>query len=198
MDKIYKTDASITKDILGQDRGTITMLAGAIDNSKIEMYLTLDAFRKFTLNLIPKAKLEFEVTSDINILKVTTDKDISPLKKGDTITFLFEDGCYFKSRFEHGRIPYGREVLNIVQISNLQLWELTQKRVIKIKLNSALEMVYDFIDKPNEQYENENEGQLLLQLVCNNLVGIKKILLKIGETPSYDEAQEIYPFGLIE
>lgn len=198
MGNIYKTEASITNDIMGRDRGIITMLSGAIDNSKINMYLTLDDFRKFPLNLIPKAKIEIEVTSDVNILKVTTSKDVSPLKKGETIIFLFDDGCYFNSRFETGRIPFGREVLNFVLLTNLQLWELTRKRLVQIKICSALEMVYDFIDKPNEQYENENDGQILLQLACNNLVGIKKVLLNIVDVQTFEENNESYPFGLIE
>lgn len=63
-----------------QSRVTIIILAGAIGKFRIEMYLTLDAFRKFTFHLIPKAKLEFEVTRYRHF----------PILNGETTTFFLK------------------------------------------------------------------------------------------------------------
>ncbi len=199
MNKIYLTDASITKDLLGRDKGIITRMAGAIDYSAIEMYLTIESFRKFPNHLIPKAKLEFEVTPSLNIVKVTTNKDISPLKKGDFLTFIFDDGCYIRYKFGTGRISKtGGEVLNFAYLTNLQLWEFTQKKLVQIILSSALETNYDFINKPNGQYQNQSEGQLLIQIVCNNLIGIKKILLNIIDVKEDNPNETNNPFAFLE
>lgn len=158
MADILNTETSIIKDLYGNPKAKITRLSGGVGVSEIILYFTLEAFRKFPINLIPKLKIEFIVDKRLNMLSFTTSKDISPLKKGETVVFHFEDNTYFQQKFNFGRSQYGNEVKNYLFITDLELWHLTQVRLSHILMNSALERTYDFINIPNAQYSNEIEG----------------------------------------
>ena len=177
MSNIYQTEASLTKDVSGNTIGIITKLAGAVDNSIIKLYLNNPDFRKFEINFIPTLNIELRVYKSYNAFIFEAQKNISPLKKGETIVFYFEDGTYFEKKFTTGRIDNGKFVKNLCSISNIQFLQLIETKLSHIKIRGGLEITYDFINIKNNQYSNVSEGRELFRIICERLAGIKRLII---------------------
>jgi hypothetical protein len=173
---IYDTEATIihtlTKKVV-----KITKLSGQIGNGEIKLFLALDDWKKISLDFLPSLSIQFEVDEDSNLIILnSSNKDISPLKKGDLFRIYFEDESFIEKKFEVGRIQSGKNVMNIVPLNDLELLNLSQSTLSHVETFSGLKIPYEFTENENKQYSNSLEGKKLFQIICEKIVGLKSIL----------------------
>lgn len=180
--KIFDTEATIV-DELNNEIGKITKLSGQIGQSEIKLFLALEDWKKFSLEVIPTLSIEIKVNKNLSFLIITSsNKDISPLKKGDLFTIYFNDESYIQKKFENGRNQFGKNVVNYIFFSDLELISLYQNTVKFVETFSGLKIPYEFTDIKNHQYSNSLEGQKLFQIMCIRITGVKLILKKQDDT----------------
>lgn len=176
IENIYNTEASIITEN-SKEVGKITKLSGQFGQSEIHLYLALEDWQKFPINLIPTLSIEFKVTKETNILIVcSTNKEITPLKKGDVFSIIFEDESFLEKKFLGGRIQSGKNVKNLMILSDLELISLTQNFVKRIETFSGLKMPYEFTKLENKQYPNPTDGKRLFKIMSERITGIKLLL----------------------
>ena len=176
--RIFETEASIIIKN-GTLKGEITKLAGIIDSKGVFLYLGLEDWKKFDSTILPNIQIILSVQKDVNLLTVkSSNKDISPLKKGDRINFLFDNGLQIEKTFEVGRVLNGKSVINLFALSDIELISLSENIIDKIIITSALSMPYEFYNKKTSQYDNIKEGKELFQIMSSRIVEIKTIILK--------------------
>jgi hypothetical protein len=125
MRNIFDTEASVVKE-LSNEVGKITKLAGQTGNGEIKFYLALDDWKKFSIDFLPTLSIEFKIDKNSNFIIVnSTNKDISPLKKGDLFSIYFEDESFIEKKFEVGRIQSGKNVMNIILLNDLELVKIS-------------------------------------------------------------------------
>ena len=173
---IFDTEASVVKE-LSNEVGKITKLAGQTGNGEIKFYLALDDWKKISIDFLPTLSIEFKIDKNSNFIIVnSSNKDISPLKKGDLFSIYFEDESFIEKKFEVGRIQSGKNVMNIVLLNDLELVKLSQSTLSHVETFSGLKIPYEFTENENKQYSNSSEGKKLFQIICEKIVGLKSIL----------------------
>ena len=173
---IFDTEASVVKE-LSNEVGKITKLAGQTGNGEIKFYLALDDWKKISIDFLPTLSIEFKIDKNSNFIIVnSSNKDISPLKKGDLFSIYFEDESFIEKKFEVGRIQSGKNVMNIVLLNDLELVKLSQSTLSHVETFSGLKIPYEFTENNNKQYSNSSEGKKLFQIICEKIVGLKSIL----------------------
>jgi hypothetical protein len=176
MRNIFDTEASVVKE-LSNEVGKITKLAGQTGNGEIKFYLALDDWKKFSIDFLPTLSIEFKIDKNSNFIIVnSTNKDISPLKKGDLFSIYFEDESFIEKKFEVGRIQSGKNVMNIILLNDLELVKISQSTLSHVETFSGLKIPYEFTENENKQYSNSSEGKKLFQIVCEKILGLKSIL----------------------
>lgn len=175
---ILQTEASVITES-GKEYGKITKLSGAIGGREIKLYLALEEWKHFPIDLLPTIAITFKVDAKSNFLIINSShKDISPLKKGDTFTIYFDDNSFIEKQFIIGRTLSGKVVTNIIVLSDLELIQLSQVLINNIVTESAIKMPYQFIDVSNSQYSSTVEGKKLFKIICERIIGVKELLLK--------------------
>ena len=181
---IFDTEASVVKE-LSNEVGKITKLAGQTGNGEIKFYLALDDWKKISIDFLPTLSIEFKIDKNSNFIIVnSSNKDISPLKKGDLFSIYFEDESFIEKKFEVGRIQSGKNVMNIILLNDLELVKLSQSTLSHVETFSGLKIPYEFTENENKQYSNSSEAKKLFQIICEKIVGIKSILSKSNKNSS--------------
>ena len=116
--------------------------------------------------------IEFKIDKNSNFIIVnSSNKDISPLKKGDLFSIYFEDESFIEKKFEVGRIQSGKNVMNIILLNDLELVKISQSTLSHVETFSGLKIPYEFTENENKQYSNSSEGKKLFQIVCEKILG---------------------------
>jgi hypothetical protein len=173
---IFDTEASIVQE-LSKEVGKITKLAGQIGNGEIKFYLALDEWKIISIDFLPTLSIEFKIDKNSNFIIVnSSNKDISPLKKGDLFSIYFEDESFIEKKFEVGRVQSGKNVTNIILLNDFELVKLSQSTLSHLETFSGLKIPYEFTENENKQYSNSSQGKKLFQIICEKIVGLKSIL----------------------
>ncbi|MGV8880474.1 MAG: hypothetical protein ACOH2A_15760 [Sphingobacteriaceae bacterium] len=173
---IYNTEASIIEES-SKKVGKITRISGQVGQSEIKLFLGLEEWRQFSIDLLPTLSIEFKVDGNSNFLIIgSTHKEISPLKKGDVFSIIFEDESFIEKKFEVGRFQSGKIVKNLIILNDLELIALTQNLVKNVETFSGLKIPYEFNNIANIQYSNTSDGKKLFQIMSQRITEIKLIL----------------------
>lgn len=190
---ILDTEASIVQE-LSNEVGKITKLAGQIGNGEIKFYLALDDWKKISIDFLPTLSIEFKIDKNSNFIVVnSSNKDISPLKKGDLFSIYFEDESYIEKKFEVGRIQSGKNVINIILLNDLELGKLSQNTLSHIETFSGLKIPYEFTENENKQYSNSSEGKKIFQIICEKIMEIKLILIDSNNNLTLSQKSVVAP-----
>lgn len=182
--KIYDTEAEI-KQNLSREVGIITKLSGKIGNGELKLYIASADWKKLPLSFLPTLSFEFELDNKYNFIIVrSSNKNISGLKKLDSLKICFEDGNFIEKKFGVDRSLKGNNVHNVISLTDLELKTLSENKVSGVETFSGLRIPYEFTENENEQYANAEEGKQLFKIVCGKLVEINLILKKTNTNDS--------------
>jgi hypothetical protein len=174
---IFETEATIVHE-QSKEVGKITKLAGDFENTEIKLFLAHEGWEKISIDFLPTLSIKFEVDNESNFVKInSSNKVISPIKKGDSLTIYFEDGSFIERKFEAGRIQSGKNVSNLIVLNDLDLIILSQNKISHFETFSGLKFEYRFTEIENIQYSKSSEGKELFQIICKKIMDVK-ILLK--------------------
>jgi len=190
---IFDIEASIVHK-LSKEVGKITKLSGRIGNGEIKLFLALDDWKKFSIDFLPSLSIEFEVDKDSNLIILnSSNKEISPLKKGDLFRIYFEDESFIEKKFEVGRIQSGKNVKNIIFLNDVELTRLSHNTISHIETFSGLKIPYEFTEIENKQYSNSTEGKKLFQIICEKIIGIKSLLTNSNKNLTSSQKSVVAP-----
>lgn len=186
---ILQTEASIVTEF-GKECGKITKISGAVDHSDIKLYLSLEDWKRFPIHLIPSLSIALKVDVKSNFLIVTSsNKDISPLKKGDTLTIYLDDNSIIEKKLLVGRTISGKIVTNIIILRDLELIQLSQALVNSLVMKSEIQMPYEFTNVSNNQYSNTLQGKELFKIISERIISVKKLLINKSTDNEHDSMQ---------
>jgi len=177
---IENTEASIVPGIIGKHCGKITKLAGMLGEDKLKLYITSEEYNKLPLVLIPYLSFGLSVDVSYNHFAADCNNLTTPIKKGDSIIFCFEDKTMMKIVFPTGGLSSSGVRKNFAIISDLELSYLWSNKVEKVKVQNnknGISLNFEFASQGNDQYENIEQGKRLLQIMAKRLVGAKSLLL---------------------
>lgn len=170
--KIYDTEASVVQK-LSKEVGKIIKLSGKIGNGELKLFIASADWKKLPVNLLPTLSIEFELDNKYNFIIIrSSNKNVSGLKKGDSLKICFEDGNFIEKKFGVDRSLNGISVHNIISLTDLELKTLSENIVSGIETFSVLRIPYEFTEVTNEQYANSAEGKQLFKIICEKLVDI--------------------------
>ena len=182
--KIHDTEASIVQH-LSREVGKITKLSGKIGSGELKLFIASDDWKKLPLSFLPTLSFEFELDNKYNFIIVrSSNKNISGLKKLDSLKICFEDGNFIEKKFGVDRSLKGNNVHNVISLTDLELKTLSENKVSGVETFSGLRIPYEFTENENEQYASAEEGKQLFKIVCEKLVEINLILKKTNTNDS--------------
>ena len=163
--------------------GEITELSVNITKSGVKLFLDIQDWEKKSLDCL---LIEFEVDKDSNFIIVnSSNEDISPLKQGDLFTFYFEDGSFIEKKFGVGRIHTGKNIRNIVCLTDIELAKLGRNTLSHIETFSGLKIRYEFSDIIiNKQNLNNLKVKKLFKIISETINEVNLILINSNESIS--------------
>ena len=161
--------------------GEIAELSVNITKSGVKLFLDIQDWEKKSLDCL---SIEFEVDKDYNFIIVnSSNEDISPLKQGDLFTFYFEDGSFIEKKFGVGRIHTGKNIRNIVCLTDIELAKLGQNTLSHIETFSGLKIRYEFSEiNINKQNLNNLKVKKLFKIISQTINEVKLILINSNES----------------
>ena len=161
--------------------GEISELSVNITKSGVKLFLDIQDWEKKSLDCL---SIEFEFDKDYNFIIVNSlNEDISPLKQGNLFTFYFEDGSFIEKKFGVGRIHTGKNIRNIVCLTDIELAKLGQNTLSHIETFSGLKIRYEFSEiNINKQNLNNLKVKKLFKIISQTINEVKLILINSNES----------------
>lgn len=180
MVNIMDTEASIVsgRHVLGV-QGQITMLAGNISDTMLRLYCDMPQYSLLPILARPYLAFVPAVSPDTNFMWLASSFEVCPLRKGDKITFVFDNGTSYSPELIVGGYKYGENKKSPVILNDIQLLHFSQNGLQKIEYyNKKLMMGFSFgfADTATHQYDTPGQGKELAQIMTERVIGTKTLL----------------------
>lgn len=172
-----------------KSRGKIIMLSGSIGTEHIKLfasqgeYLALTFYSEsnsssYNIGISNKPLISFHDFVDYKSTSKT-----APLLKGDVVRFIFDNGTNIETNLIVGGFKSGKEKRQITSITEMQLLALSKLLVDHIEVyNNKTNSMTIFNFQSSETYHSCIDGQRLLQIMAQRIIGTK-IIMREGLAP---------------
>lgn len=181
MSNLENTEATIVLDFLGRPQCKITNLAGNIGEEFIRLYRVKDATLEGNFERCPAVGLSISADSSNIILWISCNDKEFPLYKNDIAKFKFVDGNSINLTFNVGTTKIYKENRNVAILSPtqiLQFLEYPLEEISLYNLKTKATALFRFSNTSTDMYRSYAEGQQLLQIMTNRILGLKQLLNK--------------------
>lgn len=181
---IFESTNNLSEIITSRkSRGKIIMLSGSIGTEHIKLfaaqneYLALTFYSEsssssYNISISNKPLISFHDFVDYKSTSKT-----ATLLKGDVVRFIFDNGTNIETNLIVGGFKSGKEKRQITSITEMQLLALSKLFVDHIEVynnKNNTQTVFNF--QSCEAYHSFIDGQKLLQIMAQRIIGTKIIM----------------------